>query len=247
MFERAQEILCIDLIETAGQLVAAGSEVERCADRRCTIKQTGGGGFAFAEPLEQGIAAHGNADRVKRPFGMPLLQPVQNPVDLLTVSRMVGARQPVRFAGTAPEMDHHTAPADCVQPVHQGARIVAARTAFEPMKQGDQRNHGGSGGRRVCITLYRTAGTVPVEVDEVAVRSLPSLPVVERQGRFDQQRVEGLEVAAGEPLRCGVLDQCSVRTPPSGGSLLLSVESRVVESAAAEAWRESRRQPLAPR
>ena len=60
---------------------------------------------------------------------------------------------------------------------------MALRTAFEAMKEDEQ---GGAGGAVKMI-----------DIDEITIRCLPALTAQLERARFDQQRPDGLRMAAG--------------------------------------------------
>ena len=97
-FECVQEIPRIDGVEAARKMVAAGGEVEGRADGSGSFDDRCGGGLLLAEPLEQRVAAQRDADGVNRPCRLADLDAAENPVDLVAVAGMIGARQAVRLA-----------------------------------------------------------------------------------------------------------------------------------------------------
>ncbi len=118
----------------------------------------------------------------------------QDPVALLGVAGVIGARKQVGFAGAAAEVHNQCAPAAIGRRLHEHARIVAARIAFQSVKQHEQRRRrvGGFGKREV-------------DVDEVAVGCVPALaPVADARQRHQLGREDRLQVPARQPGRRGV-------------------------------------------
>ena len=93
----------------------------------------------LAQPFQQRIAAERYAGGVSGAARVLRPHPAQHPVDFTAVAGVVGARQPVEFAAAAAEMHHHALPAALHNGMHQCARVMAARAAFESVKQHQQR------------------------------------------------------------------------------------------------------------
>jgi hypothetical protein len=99
-------------LRSSGALIAAAACRVSAASR-----------LAFAEPFQQGIAAQRDADRVARVAWKKRLQTPQDPVDLVAVAGVVGARQAIALARTTPEIHHHACPADGLRPAR--IRVIA--------------------------------------------------------------------------------------------------------------------------
>jgi hypothetical protein len=97
-----------------------------------------------------------------------------------------GARPTIQLAAAATEVRHDAAPADRAQMRHQRQRVVRTRIAFEAVEEHDQ--------RRIVHWLRRFK---PVEVDEVAVGCIDSLPPVGDLRPPEQRRIDRLRVSSG--------------------------------------------------
>lgn len=173
----------VQLVEAAGEVVAAGGQIERRADGGDTADDFAGGGALLAGPLEQRIAAQRNAGGMEQAVRAVCFQAAQDPVDLGGITGVVGAWLVVEFARSAAKMGQRKTPAARLAGGCGRAGIVAARTALQAVKEYQQRRIGGS------IEV--------VDIDEIAIRSRPALAAQGDLRRFDQQRPEGLGVAAG--------------------------------------------------
>ena len=149
----------------------------------------------FTQPFEQHIAAKRYADDIDFAVGIFALEPAQDPVDLGAIARVIGARQLINLAAASAKVRHDAAPTHMLCAAHQTQRVVAARTAFEAVKQHEQLIR--------CSSARR-----PIEVDEVAVRRHPSFaPILHPPSPRELARVNSLQVPTRQPPRrriCGM-------------------------------------------
>ena len=85
-FQGGQKMPGIDAVETLGEGMAAGGQVERRADGSDSGDLLPGRRALLAGPLEQGIATEGNANRLERAAQVERLQAGDDPVDFLAVA-----------------------------------------------------------------------------------------------------------------------------------------------------------------
>src|ERR671914_1139117 len=102
---------------------------------------------------------------------------------------MIGARQPIVLAAAAAKMRHHAAPTQLTRMAHQTRGIVAARTAFQPVKDYYE----------VGIVSSRVQ---PIQIDEIIIRRLPAFaPQAEINRGVEKMSIDCLQITAGQPPR----------------------------------------------
>ena len=185
-FQRGQKVGGIDAGKAAIQRGARRRQVERCGNRRRRVQHFRRCGALFAQPFQQRVAAQRYAGGEQR-RGVVLPQSAQDVADFGAVAGVIGARQAVRFAGTAAKMRHDAAPATLPQRGHQMQGVNTARVALQAMEQHRQRRLGGA--------------VEPIQVDEVAIGHFPALAPVGDRWSSQRRRIEGLRMAAGQPDR----------------------------------------------
>ena len=191
--ERGEEHERVETVEATRNRRAASHEVQGAADRG-GCRHEGCVLGALAQPLGEDVAAQRDAHRVQRRDGVARVHLAQDPVGLVAVTRVVGARQAVGLAAAASEVSHHAAPAAVGRGAHQGKRVVAAGTAFESMEEHQQRRVGARG-----------LGQREVKVDEVAIGRLePLSPVRDFGPRHELGGDDRLRMPPGQPGRCEI-------------------------------------------
>ena len=117
----------------------------------------------------------------------------QDPVNFFEVARVVGARCPVQFPGTAAKMRYRARPATTLRHIGKGLGVMAARRAFQPVKHDQQR----------LVRTARGAIDQKVHVDEILVRRSPAGARELRLAAFvtggTQRCPDGLQIATGQP------------------------------------------------
>jgi hypothetical protein len=162
-----------EAVQAAVERRARGGQVDRRRDRDRALQ--GCLVAAFSQPLEQRVSAERDADCGLR------RELAQDPVDLLGVPGVIGARLAVGFTRAAAEVRNGDAPAALRGVGGDAARIVAVRAAFEPVEQ------------REALRRRRIAGEV--DVDEVAVGRVPALARQPYPRRRRERRADRLQVA----------------------------------------------------
>ena len=108
---RAQEQARVDLpAEPAADRMAAREQVDRRAHRGHRARLLRGREAGLLGPAQQGVAAQRDPHRQHRP-ALPCRHALEDPVDLLVVTRVVGARREIHLARAAAEVRHRVAPA----------------------------------------------------------------------------------------------------------------------------------------
>ncbi len=183
-------------VEAAPDGVAARGQVQR-GTHRCNGAHAGGRFRAhLTGPAHQRIATQRHAHGDQRPARVFLGKTAQDPVDLLEVTRVVGAWRVVEFARASPEVGHRVGHAVGGGEIGEGHGVLARGRTLQPVEQHQQ-------GR-----LLRAAVQGLVHVDEVAIGRLPSaaLPARRRSemAAAGQRGPHRLRVASGQPPRRAV-------------------------------------------
>ena len=97
---------------------------------------------------------------------MHFAQAREHPADLLVIARVVGARPEVDLTAAAAEMRDDEGQAAFGAEVGEGFGVVAARGAFEAVEEDE---------KRPFDKLRANGRFQPIDVDEVAARTLPIL------------------------------------------------------------------------
>src|SRR5690606_34583850 len=135
-------------------------------------------------------------------------------VDVDTIARVIGARESVGRARTAPEMRHHHQPPTGAKVVADCLGVRAATTPFKTVKQHEsgliQREMLSEGDRGVMEPALNLSGTgtghSPVKVDKVAVWSIHTFACkADAIVRGAQGGEDGLAVPIGQPARRGTI------------------------------------------
>ncbi len=176
---RTQEEPGVDLsIEAPSDGMTACGQIQWRADCRDggnrRIRRLPG----FLGPAQQGVAAErdANGQHVSTATLSPLVgQAPQDPVDLLMVPRVVGARRKIDFSATAAEMRHDKGHSQRTRAMAEGLGVMAARGAFKAMEQNQQGPF-----RRRWRQPVRRQRLAKIQVDEIAVRGVPALAPVLR-------------------------------------------------------------------
>ena len=235
--------------------MAREREVERGTDCGRGMDHQLRSAATFAQPFQQRIAAERDPGGEHRRPARDLLQAAQDPVDLVAVAGVVGARQAVGRATAAAKVWHDAAPAAGGGGLHQAARVVRAAASFQAVEEDEERDDERDRERRGVRLRHcrlrwrdahrccarRTGGVDPVEFDEVAVGRVPALAPVGGQRRLAGDRKDCLQVAAGQPPRRAVVGwplQCTTRGDRSPKSACSGI---------GEAWCSTMRQPFGPR
>src|SRR6185369_1305703 len=161
----------------------------------------------FAQPLEQHVAADGDADGADPQGRLPLGQDAQDVVEVAGLAGVVEARQPVQLAAAGAEVHHGRTPAAGGGQAEQAADVVRADAALEAVQDQQQRRAG------------RPAE--PVDVDEVTVRSVEALAPDAPEALPPRHRPECLDVAVAAPPR-GRVGRAGVYSWPVSSSFTIS-------------------------
>ena len=209
--------------------MATGCQVDGRADGRHRVGRGSGAGTGLFGPAQQRIAAQGHTrHQQRRTLLRP--QPLQDPADLLEVTRVVGARRPVDLAAAAAEVRHRETPALGPGPAGECLGVMAGRGALQAVEHHQQRT--GKAWRRAVLQKVHIheipVGRIPAFAPVTRCRARPPPPV--------ERGPDGLQVPARQPRRGAVaVHQCS-----TGGALPLSCDSCAVPGLA---WCTTRRQP----
>src|SRR5690606_29242721 len=120
---------------------------------------------------------------------------LEDPVDFLPITRVVGARRAVDLARAAAKVRHGIGQPLLARPARKCARVMTMRGALKAVEQHEQ------GLRTRCI--------LEVDVDEIAVRRVPALASIARRyvshAASDKGRPDRLRVAAWQPERSAIV------------------------------------------
>ena len=173
----------VDPVEALGQMVAAGGEIKWRTHGGDTGNPFAGRSTLFAGPFEKGVAAKRYAGCVELAAAVGGMQAAQYPVDLFGIAGMVGAWALIQFSRTAAKVRQGEAPAGGFAGVGGRDGVVALRTAFESVEEDEQR----------CVS----GAVEEIDVDEVTIGRRPAFAAQLERLRLDEQRPEGLRLAAG--------------------------------------------------
>ena len=125
---RAQKHACVHLpIESSTNGMATGRQIQGRA-HRCHRAHRGSRRLpVLTRPSHQGVSAQGYAHRQSMGVWMAFGEALQQPVDLLVISRVVRPGRQIQLSRTAPEMGHRQAHAGTCSPVGKTHRILAGR------------------------------------------------------------------------------------------------------------------------
>src|SRR3989475_886574 len=176
-------------VQPAVEHAGARGEVEGRRDGR-RGPHLGRGAFALlTQPVQEHVAAEGDAGGPDPEGGLADGQGAHDPVEILGFARVVHARGQVDLSTARAEVEGHGAPAPLLRLAHEATDVVRLARALEAVKDDDE----GS------APLARGQ---PVEVDEVAVRRAHALPPeLGELGPTEERAPEGLKVRPPEPPR----------------------------------------------
>ena len=144
---------------------------------------------ALAEPLQQHVAAEGDADQAHAHRRLARDQPAEHGVEVGRLPRVVEPRGAIRLTAARAKVQDHRPQAERRGLPAEARHVVRARGAFEPVEDDDDRR-------------ARRFGLAPVEVEEVAVGSIHALAAKARPAdRPKQWPPQRLEMAAAIPPR----------------------------------------------
>src|SRR6185436_17298580 len=183
--ERAQEAPPVQGGEEAGGVEGGGAGAEIEGDRHRHRGVEGGALALLAQPLEEDVAAHGEADGAQRNARPARPQPLEHERQIGGVARVVEAPARHRGGAARAEAERGRVPAQAVDGGQQAPDVTGPGRALEPV-QHEEAGAAGAIGQEL-------------EVERLAVAGGPALGGKARgSAPSEQRRPDGLGVAVAE-------------------------------------------------